>query len=246
MNISSNSAQFTESLDKSISELKIGQIDEDSVIDLTSDVSSISRNFSIDNQEQNPRNTNVKVLLTTSLSGFLLSKIMGDFLFILNAIIPNSTIQKRLMISESNLISAAINENFTHVLVIIMRNNFPHELYFLNLLKNVKLAALTRSFNCCAFDDYIMDRNHTPRLSVIKPERLNKSQEFIYNYFSEIFPIPEQKRNISCSIDDISVMTCSDDPQIKFNYKAASLSFTIIPHKPDYHESVFNSFRSIF
>ncbi|VVC39408.1 Zinc finger, RING-type,Zinc finger, RING/FYVE/PHD-type,Anticodon-binding [Cinara cedri] len=240
MNISLNNEQYTESLNKSIDELQTGNLKDFDKLNennennlslievdfgLTSEAHGFNKNVGINKQiVHNSHNSNTKVLLTTSVFGLTLSKIINNFILILNAIIPNSKIQKRLFISESNLIEAAMNESFTHICIIIMHQGFPTDLCFLNLLENKKHIVSLSSFKCVC-NEYIFDKIKTPQLLITKYDKLSKPQEFILDYISAIF----QKQFETPKVNDISITFCDDGKQIKFKYSPGGLSFNMCP-----------------
>jgi len=177
-------------------------------------------------------NSHRKTLLTTSLSGVILTDVMEDLLFILNHVIQNSMVKKRLLMSEKKLIESARETEYSNIIIITMSLGYPVGICFIDLTQNLKLNVPIISYE--SINDKIAIINNNSYLATKNAnQKLNELQEFIFNFFSQ----PGNLFDLSTIL-----FPCSDhDNDMKFTHSLNNLiiSFIIkLPYYNDNHEYI--------
>lgn len=164
---------------------------------------------------------NSKTLLTTSLSGVVLVPKIKNLLSIFNDMIPNSEVKMRFLISENKLMQLAAVEGFTNMVIINMQLGNPIGLYFIDIIKHIKMYVVLKSYECHDYEK-LPFKIKAPLLVIKSIGKLNEFQEYVIHFFSEICKthtkeINAEKMNFECN-----------DSQIKFTYNLAGLHFCMI------------------
>lgn len=163
-----------------------------------------------------------RTLLTTSLSSGLLNHKMEYFLSILNNIIPNSTVKERLLVSEMNLKRTALNDGYTHILIVALCLGYPAGLSCIDLINNFKIYADISSF-ACTKDVNISQFKEYPKLVIRCEQILNKFQDVLFYFFDSIFFKKSGENG-----NEVHLISCENCQVIKFIYDAAGLSFCLM------------------
>lgn len=206
-------------LEKTLNQtLVIGKNDNESQCNSKND-SLINPEFELDNTIQHDYNS--KTLLTTSLCSSLIKEI-EDILFIFNHIIPNSTIQKRMLSSENNLIQTALNIGYTNIIIIVVHLGHPVGITLIDLLQYVKIILTLTSVKYNEHGN-IKDKIKTPFLVIDEHNESDKTQVFVQTFFKNIL----SNQSNTWGEDIMNIIHCDNCHAMKFVYSSIGLSFCL-------------------
>ncbi|XP_022174413.1 uncharacterized protein LOC111036626 [Myzus persicae] len=167
-----------------------------------------------------------KTMLTTSLSGIILTEVMENFLSILNHVIQNSIIQERSLMSEKKLIDSARETGYSNIIIITMSLGYPVGICFIDLKQNLKLSTSVTSYKCFS-DTKSISKNTC--LTKKNKQKLNVVQEFIYSFFT-------QPGNL-CNVNTI-LFPCHDNcTDMKFTHTLDNLMISFIIKLPYFNNN---------
>jgi len=167
-------------------------------------------------------NSHRKTLLTTSLSGVILTEVMENFLSILNHVIKNSVVKKRLLMPEKNLIDIAKETGYSNMIIITMSLGYPVGICFIDLIQDLKLNVSITSYECINVKNSIASKN--TYLTSKTKQKLNELQEFVFNFFSH----PENFYDVNT----ILFPCCHYDNDMKFTHSLDNLFISFIIKLP--------------
>jgi len=166
-----------------------------------------------------------KTMLTTSMSGVILGEATKNILSILNRVIENSIIVGRSLMSENKLIDTARETGYSNIIIILMNLGYPVGISFIDLIHNLKLNVTVTSYECFnnknAKDTYLTTKSK---------QKLNKHQQFIFNFFSK-------PGNLNDCVNGI-LFPCPDNwNDMKFTHNLGNLMISFIIKLPLYNNN---------
>lgn len=106
-----------------------------------------------------------------------------------------------------------------------MQNECPTGIIFIDLLKNFKIYTSIKHFKCNKYKKSMKNKVKDLHFITKCDKTLNKSQEFLLNFFTSIF---SKQSEMSHQAIKISIMYWDHCQALKFEHAWAGLSFCLV------------------